>query len=233
MIRRLPLIQPVAELRLNAILLAIALLPILSMAQDRPWIAGTVDDNGPTSFEAEQITGRPDHEVSMERDVGISRGNTLIEADRMKYDIIDDRVEAIGHVRLQREGNEFLGSELRLKLDTGEGVLQSPVYKLLRMNAHGKADRIDFESQDRATVVGGFYTTCEGPDPDWYLRSGSLALDNSREIGVAENAVLVFKGLPLVGAPKLSFPLSEERVDRKSTRLNSSHVSESRMPSSA
>ena len=73
MIRRLPLIQPVAELRLNAILLAIALLPILSMAQDRPWIAGTVDDNGPTSFEAEQITGRPDHEVSMERDVGISR----------------------------------------------------------------------------------------------------------------------------------------------------------------
>lgn len=212
MIRRLPLLQPVAELRLSALALALALLPALSVAQTRPWIEGAPDDNGPTSFEAEQITGRPDHEVSMERQVGIRRGKTQIEADRMTYDIVEDRVNAIGNVRLQREGNQFSGNELRLKLDTGEGVLQSPVYKLMRMNAHGKADRIEFESQDKATVIGGFYTTCEGPDPDWYLRSGSLALDNGREIGVAENAVVVFKGVPLVGAPKLSFPLSDERV---------------------
>lgn len=148
----------------------------------------------------------------MERQVGISRGKTQIEADRMKYDIVDDRVDAIGNVRLEREGNKFSGTELRLKLDTGQGVLQSPVYQLMRKNAHGKADRIEFQSQDIATVIGGFYTTCEGPDPDWYLRSGSLSLDNGREIGVAENAVLVFKGVPLVGAPKLSFPLSDERA---------------------
>jgi LPS-assembly protein len=184
MTRRLPLLQPVADLRLNAVALALALLPALSAAQNRPWIEGATDDNGPISFEAEQITGRPDHEVSMERQVGIRRGKTQIEADRMTYDIVEDRVNAIGNVRLQREGNQFSGNELRLKLDTGEGVLQSPVYRLMRMNAHGKADRIEFESQDKATVIGGFYTTCEGPDPDWYLRSGSLALDNGREIGV-------------------------------------------------
>ena len=83
MIRRLPLLQPVADLRLNAVALALALLPALSAAQNRPWIEGATDDNGPISFEAEQITGRPDHEVSMERQVGIRRGKTQIEADRM------------------------------------------------------------------------------------------------------------------------------------------------------
>ena len=212
MIRRLPLLQSAVVLRLNAMAVALAFLPALAQSQDRPWIAGAVDDEGPTQFEAERITGRPDHDVSMEREVGIRRGKTQIEADRMYYDIVDDRVDAIGNVRMEREGNHFTGTELRLKLDTGEGVLQSPVYQLLRKNARGKADRIEFHSQDTATVFKGFYTTCEGPDPDWYLRSGSLALDNGREIGVAENAVLVFKGVPLAGAPKLSFPLSDERV---------------------
>lgn len=212
MIRRLPLLQSAAVLRYNAIALALAALPVLVQAQDRPWLAGAVDDKGPTSFDAEQITGRPDRDVSMERQVEIRRGKTRIDADSMHYDIVDDRVDAIGNVLVEREGNQFTGTELRLKLDTGEGVLQSPVYKLMRKNARGKAERIEFESQDSATVIGGFYTTCEGPDPDWYLRSSSLSLDNGREIGVARNAVLVFKGVPLAGAPRLSFPLSEDRV---------------------
>jgi LPS-assembly protein len=148
----------------------------------------------------------------MERRVEITRGKTQIEADRMHYDMVDDRVDAEGNVRVAKEGNVFTGKELRLKLDTGEGVLQSPIYKLIRKNAHGKADRIDFQSQDLATVIGGYYTTCSQPEPDWYLKTGSMALDNGREIGVAKDAVLVFKGVPLAGTPYISFPLSEERV---------------------
>ena len=38
---------------------------------------------------------------------------------------------------------------------------------------------------------------------------------------------------PLEGAPRETGPEAEAKKDRKSTRLNSSHVSESRMPSSA
>lgn len=217
---RLPLLQSVAALRElryeachRAVMMALAALPAFAQAQDRPWIAGSAaDDKGPTSFEAEQITGRPDRDVSMDSQVEITRGKTRIEADRMHYDIVDDRVDAIGNVHVEREGNQFTGDELRLKMDTGVGVLENPVYKLMRKNARGKADRIEFETQDSATVIGGIYTTCEGVDPDWYLRSGSLSLDNGREIGVATNAMLVFKGVPLAGAPKLSFPLSEDRV---------------------
>ena len=212
MIPRLPIQQHVAVLRLSAISIALASLPVLGMAQERTWLAGSVDDKAPTEVQADQIIGRPDRDISMERGVEIIRGKTLIQADRMYYDMVEDTVEAQGHVRVAKEGNVFTGTELRLKLDTGEGVMQSPIYKLIRKNAHGKADRIDFQSQDLATVIGGYYTTCSQPEPDWYLRTGSLTLDNGREIGVAKDAVLVFKGVPLVGTPRISFPLSEERV---------------------
>ena len=212
MIPRLPIQQPVAVLRLSAISIALALLPVLGIAQERTWLAGSVDDKAPTEVQADQITGRPDRDINMDQGVEIIRGKTLIQADHMHYDMVEDKVEASGHVRVAKEGNVFTGTELRLKLDTGEGVMQSPIYKLIRKNAHGKADRIDFQSQDLATVIGGYYTTCSQPEPDWYLRTGSLTLDNGREIGVAKDAVLVFKGVPLAGTPHISFPLSDERV---------------------
>ena len=173
---QLPIPQTVAVLRLSAI--ALAWLPVLGIAQERTWLAGSVDDKAPTEVQAEKIVGRPDRDVTMEQGVEIIRGKTLIQADRMHYDMVDDKVEAEGNVRVAKDGNVFTGKQLRLKLDTGEGVMQSPIYKLIRKNAHGKADRIDFQSQDLATVIGGYYTTCSQPEPDWYLRTGSLTLDN-------------------------------------------------------
>ena len=209
---QLPIPQTVAVLRLSAISIALASLPVLGMAQERTWLAGSVDDKAPTEVQADQITGRPDRDINMDQGVEIIRGKTLIQADHMHYDMVEDAVEADGHVRVAKEGNVFTGTALRLKLDTGEGVMQSPIYQLIRKNAHGKADRIDFQSQDLATVIGGYYTTCNQPEPDWYLRTGSLTLDNGRELGVAKDAVLVFKGVPLAGTPHISFPLSDERA---------------------
>lgn len=158
------------------------------------------------------MTGRPDREVRLEQDVVIRRGGLTIEADSVNYDIVDDKVDAVGNVEIDRGGDHFSGNELRLKMDTGVGTMNSPVYKLLRKNARGSAERVDFESEDAATVVAGIYTTCEGPDPDWYLKSSKLSLDNSTEKGVATDALLVFKGVPLVGTPYISFPLSDARV---------------------
>jgi LPS-assembly protein len=60
-------------------------------------------------------------------------------------------------------------------------------------------------------VIDGTYSTCEGPDPDWYLRSGTLNLDTARDIGLARNSVVYFKGVPILGVPAMSFPLSDAR----------------------
>jgi LPS-assembly protein len=168
--------------------------------------------DGPLSMQAEKISGRPDRELQLENNVKIERGPTLIEADRVDYDIVDDKINAKGNVVIDRAGDHFTGNALKLKMDTGVGYMDSPVYRLLRKNAQGSAERIDFESQDSVTVVKGVFTTCEGPDPDWYLKSSKLTLDNDRQIGEAKGAVLVFKGIPIAGTPYVSFPLSEERV---------------------
>ncbi len=182
-----------------------------ALAQQARPVDRLQQEDAPTVVEGEQLSGRPDREVRVQRDVEITRGTTVINADDINYDIVDDRVDAVGNVRLLRDGNRFAGNWLKLKLDTGLGNMESPVYRLLRRNAQGNAERIDFESEDVATIVRGVYTTCEGPDPDWYLKVGKLTLDDGTGIGYARNAVLVFKGVPIAGTPAISFPLSQER----------------------
>lgn len=165
-----------------------------------------------TDIQAEEMGGRPDRELLLQGDVEILRDETEVKADQVFYDVVEDAVDAKGNVKIRLEGDHYEGSALRLKLDTGVGVMQSPVYRLLRMKAHGTAERIDFKEDDVATLVGGTFTTCQGPDPDWYMKSGTLTLDNEREIGTASNAVLMFKGVPIVATPHLSFPLTDART---------------------
>ncbi|WP_151449118.1 LPS-assembly protein LptD [Lacisediminimonas profundi] len=182
-----------------------------ALAQGGPKPARPDESDAPTTVDAERLSGRPDREISLERDVEIQRGSMTLNADRADFDIVDDRVRATGNVRLRNFGDRYTGEELNLKLDTGEGYVVHPTYRLENNNAQGSAERLEFESRDRAVIEQGNYSTCEGPDPDWQLRAGKLTLDRERDIGTARNAVVIFKGVPLLASPYLSFPMTSER----------------------
>lgn len=185
-----------------------------AFAQQAPTVADKLqnDNQAPTIIEADELTGRPDREMRLRNKVRLKRGLTTVDAEDVKFDIVDDRIDATGSVTVLREGSRFDGKALSLKLDTGEGFMVSPAYRLLTSNARGSAERIDFESSDVAIVTNGFYTTCQGTDPDWYLKTSKLTLDEGAGVGQARNAMLVFKGVPIAGTPYVSFPLAEQRV---------------------
>jgi len=164
-----------------------------------------------TQVSSEQMTGRPDREIVLERDVEIIRGETTLTADHATYWIEEDEVEASGNVKLNRFGDRYTGDKMRFKIDEGRGYVLNPTYHMKANNAQGKADRIDFEAEDRAVITQGTYSTCEGPDPDWYLKSNTMNLDNGRDIGTAGATLIYFKGVPILGTPYMSFPLSDAR----------------------
>jgi LPS-assembly protein len=62
--------------------------------------------------------------------------------------------------------------------------------------------------------VGAAYTSCPrdgSGDPDWLLSADRVRIDLEANEGVAEGAVLRFLGVPILAAPVLSFPLTDER----------------------
>lgn len=196
-------------LRLLTTVLAIT--PMLAHAQSKVKTPKVENKNAPTVLQAEQMDGRPQRNLSLKRDAEIVRDQTQIKADQIDYWNVDDVVEAMGNVNMRRFNDIYTGDSLKLNLDSGQGFLLAPTYQLELNHARGKAERVDFIDQDRAVIQNGTYSTCEGPNPDWYLKSDTLSLDMGRDIGSAGKTMVYFKGLPILGTPALSFPLTGAR----------------------
>lgn len=165
----------------------------------------------PVTMRAEELTGRPDRELNLYRNVEITRGATGITADTACYRRVEDEVTAEGNINMWRFGDRYKGDALQLNLETGKGWVTNPAYHLAMNNGQGTARRIDFLGEDQAVVQDGTYSTCEGPDPDWYLKSSTLRLDQGRDIGTAGKTIIYFKDVPILGTPALSFSLSGAR----------------------
>jgi LPS-assembly protein len=169
------------------------------------------DKNAVTTVMAEDIGGRPEREVTLERDAELVKDKTKVKADSACFRQVENEVEANGNVKIWRFGDYFTGDELKLNLDSGKGYMLNPTYKLEANSGQGKAERINFVNEDEAVVVNGTYSTCEGYNPDWYLRSSTLNLDSGRDVGTAGTTVIYFKDVPILGTPALSFSLSGAR----------------------
>jgi LPS-assembly protein len=168
----------------------------------------------PIVVEAQEVRGRPDLETVATGDAQIRRGQTLIRADRLSYDQAAGVARATGNVRIEDDGSVFSGPELQLHLQTFEGFFTDPSYFFGQTGGGGNARRVDFIDRDRATLTGATYSSCRADGsggPAWLLSAERVDLDLEANEGRAESAVLRFYGVPILAAPVLSFPLTDQR----------------------
>ncbi len=170
----------------------------------------------PTFLYGQQINGQTDLDTSVQGEAMLRRGGMVIQADRLDFDQIDDLAKASGNVRINREGNVYQGPLLEIKVDAVEGFFQQPHYQFLGTGGYGQASRVDFIDENRTVIHNATYTTCRrvpGPSwmPDWILRAAVIQMDSETQVGLAKDAQISFKGVPLLTIPSLSFPLDEQR----------------------
>ena len=180
----------------------------------RPAPRGADTRQLPIVLRARSVTGRPDLDTVAEGDAEFRRGGLVIRADRLSYDQPADLATARGHVRISRDGNLYTGPELQLKVQRFEGFFLKPTYHFDRTGAGGSAQRIDFLDEQRAVATAATYTSCPADGsggPAWLLSTDKVSFDFAHNEGVAEGGVLRFYGVPILAAPRLSFPLTDAR----------------------
>ncbi len=169
------------------------------------------DEDRPVFATGERLSGRTERDITLQGQAQLRRAGTVVRADRITYYVPEDEVVAVGNVRVVREGNVFTGPSLQLRLDGSEGIFLSPSYTLGLYGGRGRAERIEFLDEKRVSMRDASYTTCRADDPDWYLRTESLEIDDEREEGSGRWASLVFKGKRVLTAPLFSFPTGDRR----------------------
>ena len=168
----------------------------------------------PIILRAQTLRGRPDLETVAEGNAEFRRGGIVIRADRLTYEQPDDLAIAKGDVHISRDGNIYSGPELQLKVQRFEGFFVNPVYFFSRTGAGGQAQRVDFLDEQRSVATGATYTSCPtdgSGGPAWLLTTDRVHVDFGTNEGIAEGAVLRFFGVPILAAPRLSFPLTDAR----------------------
>ncbi len=150
-------------------------------------------------------------QLTAEGHVELRTRNETVLADRLSYSVDDKTIFGKGNVLLRRGLDWITGPELQYKRDTQTGFFRSPSYFVSEANARGEASEIRFLGPDRYEATDASYTTCIAPNPDWYLRGSEIEVDNLRKVGTARGASVHFLDVPVLYAPWLEFPLSNER----------------------
>lgn len=180
----------------------------------QPPARGEAANRAPIILRAREVRGRPDLETVAEGDAEFRRAGVLIRADLLSYDHADDLALARGNVQVIQNGNVYSGPELQLHVQRFEGFFLNPSYRFGRTGAGGTAQRFDFLDDQRAVATGATYSSCpkdEKGEQAWVLSTDRVKMDFEANEGIAEGAVLRFLGVPILGAPVLSFPLTDAR----------------------
>ena len=98
---------------------------------------------------------------------------------------------------------------------------QSPTSEIIQLalsssqvnssKARGDAKTILFDGQEKKRLKDARYTTCEVGVDDWYIKTKELELNNFTESGVAKNAYIEIKGVPVLYTPWIGFSYSNQR----------------------
>lgn len=192
--------------------------PRLNLRVDGSLIGGApIPKDLSTYLSADRLTTNSQEETTLEGGVVLRRNELTITSDKLTYSPLTDRANATGNVTLRQPDMTLRGPEGSIKVGNGAGRLTKPTFELHRTKGKGNATEMTFDGVDTLTLQKPNYTVCPVPHPDrtqeadWYITAEQLELDRSADVGRAENAKVVFQGIPILATPYLSFPTSERR----------------------
>ncbi len=181
----------------------------------QPLVSPTLrDGTQPITVEADEIETQLNGEARAKGHVMLKQGDLSLRADNLSYVQAQDRLHATGNVQIDRAGDRFWGPELTLNVQQYSGEFLLPHYWLARTGAGGQAHRAEFIDKSRSKLFRATYTSCPSDgsaDPDWLLSADRVYLDIDHNEGIAEGAVLRFLGVPILGLPRMSFPITSDR----------------------
>lgn len=141
----------------------------------------------------------------------LRQGARQVGADTGRFDRNTGKFVAEGNVEFRDPETWVRGDAATFDSQSGLFTLDGAEFDLLSVPARGSAGRLAIEQARQVTLTDVTYTTCARGKDDWLLRAGSLRLDRDKGTGTARNARLEFKGVPILYAPYLTYPIDNQR----------------------
>ena len=184
----------------------------LPLKMDRTFKRHPVSSEGAAAFiNARHVEAKKDDQLEAYGDVELRQSGQVVKTEHLLYGQESKDVLAEGAVRLEQPGLLVTGPLLRLNLDSDIGEMSLPKYEFSENHARGTAEVMHIESKQNYKFDDATYTTCPAGQDDWLLRMSRLDIDRTKQVGVAHQAVVEFKGVPILYTPWMDFALNSNR----------------------
>ncbi|KAA6181877.1 LPS assembly protein LptD [Thiohalocapsa marina] len=167
----------------------------------------------PIDFEAGGISYLLDSEViEATGGVNVARAGQRVEAYRARFDRINGDLATFGTTFLEYPGVRILGQDAQLNLASDTGRINDARYRFSgTTNLRGHADVAYVDNPQRSRYDNISYTSCPPGSNAWSLQAKELTLDQETGRGIARNARLRIRGVPVLYTPYLDFPIDDRR----------------------
>jgi LPS-assembly protein len=182
-----------------------------SRADKNPPALTDSSQEGPAVIEADSLVGKAKDQIEATGDATLRQGGQSIRADTLLFNQSTHEVDAQGAVILKQDGNSMSGPHLEFNMDTSVGAMERPQFYIKENHARGSADALHIQDRQHYSLDNATYTTCPAGSQDWQLNMGLLEIDRDRHVGVAHDAFVEFKGVPILYSPWMDFPLNSQR----------------------
>ena len=148
---------------------------------------------------------------SLRGDVRLQRADQQLDADELRYEQRESRVDARGNLRYQETGLLLGADQGYLRLDRDQGEVDGARYLIPETLTQGEARRMELEDANVTVGHGTTYSTCEPGNEAWMLRADRVRLDRDTGTGEAWHARLMVRDMPVAYAPYVNFPIDDRR----------------------
>jgi LPS-assembly protein len=149
-------------------------------------------------------------DASLSGGVTISQGQREVSAESATYDASEGHFEVEGDVEYRSPELRLLGASGSWNA-LGTGQFMGAEFELPQRPARGSADSLEMTREGQLKLEGVRFTTCPAGNTDWELRASAIDIDQRTQQGKGRNVRVDLKGIPVLYAPVISFPVGEAR----------------------
>ncbi|MFK8051560.1 MAG: LPS-assembly protein LptD [Woeseiaceae bacterium] len=143
--------------------------------------------------------------------VRASGGGYAIEASEGRYEQAAGALSLLGDIRYTGMGADIASQTALLDYLYGKVEFSDAEFRLGNGASRGAAGLLRLNRRGKIRLEDVSYTSCPEGKDDWIVQARKIRLDTENGVGEANGLSLRFKGIPVLYAPYLSFPISAQR----------------------
>jgi len=162
-------------------------------------------------LQADDATASDGNVYTLSGNAVVQYGQQQLTADKIIYRQDAGEVEALDNIQYTGPGLVIDSARAVLYPEQQAGSLHVITYALPEQHARGVANSIHLDGPDRQQLERASYTTCPAGNTDWVLSARKVDLDQTEGTGIARDAKLEIKDIPVLYTPYISFPIDDRR----------------------